>query len=372
MGEFEQAKPLIEYIKKSRLDISIVTTFYSPSGFLNQIDNGLADIKLYLPLDTKKNVKEFFDTINPAIVFFIRYELWLNCLDYLKKRSTKLILLNATLPSRKFIRERLLRKYYKLIFNKFDKIFTIDPDMIDFLRKLKISSEISLLADTRYDRVKSKILLKSKNFDWLNKLQQGKFVLVAGSIWEPDEEIISRALKIIRNFSEFSINLTAILVPHEPNEKHINKLKKLVPNSILLSELIQYVENSEQEKLQYLSYQDIIVDSVGKLLEIYSIGNFAYIGGGFGVGIHSVIEPAGYGLPIASGPNVGNSKDANIYLEKGFLSIVNNENELVTWLISYITTPNKLMLISSEIKEFFNSQCGSTEKIFKEIADLIN
>lgn len=371
MGEFEQAKPIIESIKKNFPDCIIVASFYSPSGYESQIDYKFADIKLYLPLDSRKNAKMFVETIEPDISIFIRYELWLNTLNYLRKNSTKIILLNATLPSKSIIRNFLLKPFYRVVYKKFNKIYSIDPNMIDYLRSLNISTPVYLLPDTRFDRVKSSILAKSYDFIWLKRILLDRFILVAGSTWETDERILSKAISKIRETIRPNRKIIVIFVPHEPTEKHISKLKTILKNYILFSDLVKYSNDNSMLVKKFDGNIDIIVDSIGKLLGIYSIADVAFVGGGFGSGVHSVVEPAGHGLPIACGPKLGNSKDAIDFLEKGYLTIVKNELDLIEWLNKFITNEINLKNISSQIKKHFEANCGATDKITKEILSLI-
>lgn len=372
MGEFEQAKPIIEYIKKNFPDYITVASFYSPSGYENQINYELADVKLYLPLDTKKNAKLFVDTVEPEIAIFIRYELWLNILNYLHKKSAKIILLNVTLPSTSIVRNVLLKPFYRMVYNKVNKIYSIDPNMINYLRNLNVSTQVSLLPDTRFDRVKSSILAKSNDFTWLKRAMLDRFILVAGSTWEADERILSKALSKIRETIYPKSKITVIYVPHEPTEKHIRKLKTVLKNYILFSKLVKFSDENTNLAKNFENNVDIIIDSIGLLLGIYSIADVAFVGGGFGVGIHSVVEPAGYGLPVACGPKLNNAKDALGLLEKGYLTVVKNELELIQWLKIFITGAINLKNLSSQIKNHFDSNCGATDKITKEIISLIN
>lgn len=372
MGEFEQAKPIIEKIKGNFPEVLIVATFYSPSGYENQLNYKFADIKLYLPFDTPKNIKNFLNIVKPNIAIFIRYDLWLNTLSYFKKFSTKTILVNATLPSQFFIREFLLRSYYKLAYEKFDQIFAVDSQIIHYLQKLNLNNNFYLVNDTRYDRVKSKIYSKKDIFKYLSHFFEGKFIIVAGSTWTEDEKILIKALYYLRNSSKYSKEIIVIYVPHEPTSKHIKELQNHLPNSVLFSELLDSIEDFEKLKTVLNVNVDVIVDSVGKLLDIYSLGNVAYVGGGFGTGIHSVIEPAGFGLPIACGPKIAKSVDAKIYKHNGFLTVVRKEEDFASWINKFLFNPEYLHKLNLEIKSFFESQCGATNEIVNAISKLIN
>jgi 3-deoxy-D-manno-octulosonic-acid transferase len=375
MGEFEQAKPIIELIKKSNPEIVIIVSFYSPSGYNNQKDYQYADAVLYMPFDTRMNASYFIKRINPDFAVFVRYEIWRNHLELLQKKKIPTYLICATKPNNPILYKNfLLRAFTKSNYNFYDKIYTISKEHSNFFKELNVQSNIQTLSDTRFDRIIENVEKAKNNKVLKDELFNDKdFILVAGSTWEPDETLILETVKILENenFIEktdyHSIRL--ILVPHEPTKKHIKNLKKLLPDALLLSEIEQYFNSNpnENEIKNYLGGNHIIVDSIGKLLRLYANASAAYIGGAFGVGVHSVTEPAGYGIPLACGTRMTNSPDAlNLMKIKG-LEVVNNSEELANWLKRIISDKKEFTKISTINKQYLYDGLGSSKIISDEI-----
>lgn len=367
MGEFEQAKPLIEMIKSRHPEIKIVVSFFSPSGYNNQKNYHHADYILYLPLDTKKKVNQFISRINPNIAIFVRYEIWHNYLVQLKNNNIPAYLICATKPGNKSLYENpIFRNFTKWNYNSFRKIYTVGEEHTDFFKKLGIITALETTADIRFDRILSII-----NEARINPIIprdlffQNELVLVAGSTWEPDEDLILNGLDIIQNTHECKIRL--IIVPHEPTEKHIKLLTSKLKDYILLSHLEEKLKFDSAKNLkEELSEKIIVVDTVGKLLRLYATADLAYIGGAFGVGVHSVTEPAGYSLPLATGPRYTNSSDAVHLNHLKALKILNNQTDFKNWIetVSNLDTRESIGKISFD---YINKGSGWTEKIFKEL-----
>lgn len=350
MGEFEQAKPIIEYFKKMDNDFFVIATFFSPSGYENQKNYKFADVLLYLPLDFPWQVRNFLDLLKPDLTIFIRYELWLNYLVELKKRNIPTFLVSASKPKK--ANNFFYNQYFKKSLNLFTKIYSIDKTDFDFLVKLNLKVPIELAYDTRFDRVNSKI----QGLDSLpiHKSNFGDdFVLIAGSIWEEDLKLILEAKDLIRD----KINLRIIYVPHEPRENIIHTIESKDSNTIRFTQILKSQENYNN----YLG-KNIIVDKIGYLLSLYSLGDVAYVGGGFGRGIHSVVEPAGFGIPIICGGRINNSIDAmNLKMLDG-LQVVDNSESLAKALL-HLKDEKNYSEIQSKIKNYFAERIGSTSKI---------
>lgn len=360
MGEFEQAKPIIEKIKNLFPDYFIICSFFSPSGYENQKNYQYLDVALYLPIDEYRNVKYFLDTVRPNVALFVRYEIWLNYLKELKERKIPIFLINATVPSKLFARNNFLAKsFYRKAYSFFNVIFPLEEDKL-FFSNLGIKSQIIPIYDTRFDRVHFKIE-QAKNFFLKKENFECYFVLVAGSIWKPDAELLVSAIKLLHN----RIPLKVIYVPHEPDDYNLSHLKELVPKHILLSELMAQEESSKVNEI--IKDKDIVVDSVGHLLDLYSLADVAYVGGGFGAGIHSVIEPAGYSLPIACGGNINASIEARQMNAQGILEVVENPYQLADWIYNLF---NDKVLYESKrtiIRTYFTQRLGSTAKVVDSI-----
>jgi len=366
MGEFEQAKSIIEAIKKQDPEIFIITSFYSPSGLENQRNYKFSDAILYLPFDTIHSVKLFLDKIQPDISIFIRYDLWLNLLTELKNRKIPIILINATKPTKLssyfFLFKAFLIKIYSLI----DEIITVGDVHTNFFKALLPEKNIQTLTDTRFDRIINQIELSRKE-PVLNKdiFQNNQLILIAGSTWEPDETLIWQAYNDIS--PDLRSKLRLIFVPHEPTYEHLKKLNDLCGNVILLSKLMENNELTHKNTPE----TPIIVDSIGKLLRLYGIADFAYVGGGFGVGIHSVTEPAGYGIPIATGPKIDNSPDAINLMNLGSLFKIHNSQEFQNWLNLMINNEKIRLKAGNISREYIFRNSGSTPIVVKKILDLM-
>jgi 3-deoxy-D-manno-octulosonic-acid transferase len=367
MGEFEQAKPLIEMIKSHNPELKLVVSFFSPSGYNNQINYRYADYILYLPLDTKKNAHEFICKINPNIVIFVRYEIWHNYLVELKIKNIPAYLICATKPSNKLMYENpFFKNFTKWNYSSFRKIYTVGEEHTNFFKKLDVRTEIQTTADIRFDRILS-IIREARIHPIIPReiFFDEDLILVAGSSWEPDEDLILSGLNLIHDKLKKIIRL--VLVPHEPTEKHLALLTSKLHDYILLSQLEEKLNNySKAELREEMSGKSIVVDSIGKLLRLYATADMAYIGGGFGVGVHSVTEPAGYSLPLATGPRSTNSPDAVHLIKQQALKILNNPTDFKNW-IETIGDRDCRESLGKISFDYINKGSGWTEKIFKEL-----
>ncbi len=359
MGEFEQAKPVIEYLKINYKDLVIIVSFFSPSGYENQKGYAYADEIIYLPFDKKSFVKAFLAKYNPEIAVFIRYEIWLNYLLELEHQNVPRLLICASFPGGG-ISNLFKAAYYKRSFNLFDEIYTIDSRHQNLFKDFIKDTPVYKSADTRFDRIIERVE-KASEIDLLPKAicSKKEFIIVAGSTWEPDEKLLIAAFNKLKQHTDKSLLL--IIVPHEPNEKNIDRLRKQVPGSILLSR----IENSTDE------VETIIVDSIGKLLSLYSYAHIAYLGGAFGAGVHSVTEPAGFALPVICGPKYTNSPDALNLAEKNALSGIKTDEELFNELKLLLTKDEIMSSRANTAKEYVLSKKGESMRIAERIAGLI-
>jgi 3-deoxy-D-manno-octulosonic-acid transferase len=384
MGEFEQAKPVIEKIKELKPDTIIIVSFFSPSGYNNQKNYKFADAVVYMPFDTRKNVLEFLELVNPSSAIFIRYEIWYNYLCKLKENKIPAFLICATEPRK----SKFLKPFYKACFSFFYEIFTVDEKHTIYFKYLNITSEIHTSSDTRFDRIIQNVESAKENpIIPESYISKEEFVLVCGSTWQPDENIIISAIK---NLEAEGFPIRLILVPHEPDEHNIGRLMKELPDSILLSEILTVEttgkydtngfpkqvfgkEKQNQLKLNQVQHdKHIIVDSIGKLLRLYSHAGAAYIGGAFGVGVHSVTEPAGYGIPLASGPKMKNSPDAIRLNELGALRIINNQENMFLWLKELIQSKELSRNIGNMARNYVYGLRGASEIIAKRILNVLS
>ena len=353
MGEFEQIKALLEMLKKNKPQCFIVVTFFSPSGYENSKNFRFADRMLYMPFDTPHNAKRLLDIIRPNVAVFDRYDVWLNHLLECSKRNVALYLLNATAPRKKFP-----AAYYRKVYSLFDKIYAMNNDDVAYFAGIVGNERVTYLPDTRFDRIYGAVTrnLESPLFD--KKTFEGKQVLVLGSSWQPDEDLVLKAVEILKSRGH---KLVLILVPHEPTPEHINELCAKVGNYVLLSEV-------KADSAAYDISKVLIVDSIGVLLRLYAGATIAYVGGAFGVGVHSVTEPAGYAVPVICGAGYSNSPDAVELVKRKGLKSVSTADELADYTEKLITDETFYKEVSGIAGRYIKDNTGSTARFFEVIA----
>lgn len=360
MGEFEQAKPVIEILKQENPEIEIICTFFSPSGLENQKQYQFADYILYLPFDFKYRIKKFISLVQPDVSIFVRYEIWRNTLELLKKNKIATYLICATFPGNSLLTKFPFLPFTKSNYNFFSRIYSFNKEHYDLFLILKLDCEIIESKDTRYDRI-LKNVENAMSCELLPPKVKDFFTIVCGSTWEPDENLIHDAyLKLKEKYK-----LMLIIVPHEPHAEHILNLREKFANSVLLSEIAEEPKSISVAKI-------IIVDSIGKLLKLYKYADLAYIGGAFGVGVHSVSEPAGYGLPLCCGNSYKNSPDAVELAKIGALTAIGDAVSLENWIIK-MTEDSELRNRCGNLSfEYINSRKGTSRIIASELLEKIS
>ena len=337
LGEFEQARPLIENYKKKYFDHNILLTFFSPSGYEIIKEDTIADWVFYLPIDTKQNAKKFISIVQPIKVIFIKYEFWFNYMRECSKRGVPFYSISAV-----FRKEQIFFKniWFRKQLRNITYFFVQDKISFNLLKDAGFNN-IQISGDTKFDSV-IKTRKESISHPLINNFSKNKNTIICGSTWPKDEEII---IKMINENQLFNY----IIAPHEMN--HLEKLKTKT-NGIFLSEL----DNSNVNK-----YNVLIIDKIGILKTIYKYGDIAYIGGGFGKGIHNILEAATFGLPILFGPNYKKFNEAHELLERGIAKKIHNYKELVTAANSFINFEKSYAI------EYIDSKCGATKIILDNL-----
>ena len=305
VGEFEQARPVIEKLKLEKPDHKIAITFFSPSGYELRKNYSGADYVFYLPVDTKVNAQDFVAIIKPKVAVFVKYELWIHMIEELHEKKIPLLLISSVFRENQFF-FKWYGKFFRLVLNRFNLILTQTQRSLDLLQLSEVSN-VLLGSDTRFDRV-DQIANHPLELPLIKSFCANKKILVAGSTWQNDEQLL------IQLFSSILMNeWKLIVVPHEINQHQITVLQdKFGAVATLESKLA--VESSDKSVL--------IIDSVGKLSSIYQFATVAYVGGGFGRGIHNILEPAAFGSPIIFGPNYKKFNEAfDLISLKGAISI---------------------------------------------------
>jgi 3-deoxy-D-manno-octulosonic-acid transferase len=356
LGEFEQAKPIIEKLKKET-NVKIVVSFFSPSGYENSKKYPHADIITYLPFDSKWRAKRFIEIISPSMAVFMRYDIWPNHIWALKQKNIPCLLVDATMKRKSLRKLPLIKSFHKYLFEDFTKILTVSEEDADGFKSFKCQKvKIKVVGDTRFDRVYSRSLASRKSKIINKELLKGSKVLVAGSTWPQDEEVIIPSfLKLLK----FDKNAVMIIAPHEPTLLHLEKLEHEFSGQtsyIRLSNINNYVN----EKI-------IIVDSIGVLSILYNYADAAFIGGSFKINVHNVLEAAVYGIPVLFGPKIENSQEAKKLLQAGGGIMVNDKKMFYRILRRLFSDENLMKDFGKRSFEFVHKNVGTTDRIIKEI-----
>jgi|WetSurMetagenome_2_1015567.scaffolds.fasta_scaffold29436_2 3-deoxy-D-manno-octulosonic-acid transferase len=301
LGEFEQGRPVIEAVKKELPRYKIILTFFSPSGYEIRKNYPLTDVVCYLPADTRRNAALFIETVRPEIVFFIKYEFWYNYISQIKKKGIPLFLVSGIFRKDQVFFSRMpWGDWFREMLGAFSHFFLQDRESAALLSGIGIT-KCTVSGDTRFDRVAA-IANSSQPVPIVEKFSAGKPLLIAGSTWEPDEALL---VPFINNHP----GMKFIIAPHEVNRGNINRLVQMLKKPPIM--FSQATENNID------NFDVMVVDSVGILSSLYRYGKYAYIGGGFGVGIHNILEAATFGLPVFFGPNYSKFREACQLVEKG-------------------------------------------------------
>jgi 3-deoxy-D-manno-octulosonic-acid transferase len=320
LGEYEQGLPVIEKIKEKFPSHKIVVTFFSPSGYEVRKNNTVADVTVYLPLDTKSNGKQFLDLVHPELVFFIKYEYWPNYLNELKKRRIKTYLISGILRENQAF-FKWYGGFYRKALKTFDYFFVQNESSKKLLQSIGFTN-VKVSGDTRFDRVVS-ILERDNSLEFIEDFKDKKTTIVIGSSWPKDESLL------VEYINKSSESVKFVIAPHNIKQDQIQELKNSIKKKTILF--------SEKENRNLLEFNVLIVDTIGILTKIYAYADIAYVGGGFGnTGIHNILEPATFGIPIVIGSNYSNFAEAIALVNmEGCISIQNQTklNEALNLLL---------------------------------------
>ena len=356
LGEFEQGRPVIEEIKKQFPQYKIVLTFFSPSGYEIRKNYDGADIILYLPLDTKSNAHTFIDIVKPEKVFFIKYEFWYFYIDELKQQNIPLFIISAIFrENQQFFKNTIWGKWYRETLFKFEHFFVQNESSAELLKSIGLTN-ISVAGDTRFDRVAA-IVKAAKKIDVVEKFKQNRLLIIAGSTWKPDEELLIE-------FINQTDDIKFIIAPHEVSDANINRIHQLLKKpAISFSKIVE---------IKIDNYQVLIIDSIGLLSSLYQYGSIAYIGGGFGVGIHNILEAATFGTPIIFGPKFEKFKEAVDLISNGGAFSITNYDELESNFNHLISDKELFNNSSGNSKNYVEKNVGSTKFIIKKVFNNVN
>ena len=350
LGEFEQGRPILEKLKEKHPTKKLVLTFFSPSGYEVRKNYKEADVVCYLPLDSAKNAKKFLNIVHPETAIFVKYEFWPNLLKELKIRNIDTILISGI-----FRKDQAFFKWYGSFMQKalssFSYFFVQDKLSETLLKSIRIE-HVSTCGDTRFDRV-YEITKQDNQLDFVSKFKNNCYTLVAGSTWKEDEELLVNYIK-----SSASEKEKFIIAPHNINEKEIQELKNSISKKVVL-----FSENGEK-KLE--AYQVFIIDTIGILTKVYSYADIAYVGGGYTKsGVHNVLEPATFGIPIIIGPNYSKFIEVKELVDREACFSVNNSQKLSVLLSSFFIDKIKRLETGSRALNYVINKTGATTKILK-------
>jgi 3-deoxy-D-manno-octulosonic-acid transferase len=351
LGEFEQGRPVLEALKVKFPQYEIVVSFFSPSGYEIRKNYPLADYVIYLPIDTPKNAEKLIQSINPALVIWVKYEYWFHYLRQLKTNNIPVILISGIFrKSQPFF--KWYGKFWINILKSFSKVFVQDENSFDLLNGIGINNA-SLSGDTRFDRVKA-IADENKQIPEIAAFTNNQFTIVAGSTWEDDENLIAP-------FIQNNKSIKFIIAPHEISPSNLNRLKAKLDNAIFYSEWKNNMTSTNQV---------LIINNIGMLSALYKYASVAFIGGGFNKsGIHNTLEAAVYGKPVFFGPNYQKFAEAVSLVEKGGAFSVKSSSEFNERLTILMQNENKLVEASELSHAFVKSKIGATAIIINYVTE---
>lgn len=353
LGEFEQGRAVMELFKQRHPDWQLVVTFYSPSGYEVRKNYAVADWVCYLPLDTPRNARRFVEAIRPSVAVFVKYEFWYYYLRELHRQNISVYLISAI-----FRREQAFFKSYGSMYRKWLLLFTglmvQDRASVDLLAEYGITRGVQLVGDSRFDRVWQAAMGQMRSLETIEQFCAGTSIFVAGSTWMPDEERLRSVIDILPAGWKF------ILVPHEIHEANIQ-----VWMSRYAGQVVRYTKEYTSEELH--AARLLVVDQVGLLLSIYRYAAIAYIGGGFGVGIHNTLEPASCGLPVLFGPNFKAFREARELLARGAALTLQTAEDFKHELLALMADSSRREEMGRLAKEYVATNIGASTKIIETI-----
>lgn len=352
LGEFEQGRPVIEAFRKRWPEKKILLTFFSPSGFEVRKNYEQADFVFYLPLDTIGNSRKFMKIVQPEMVFFVKYDFWFNFLKTIHDNQLPLYFISAL-----FRKSQHFFSWYGAWFLRHlryvNHFFVQTRESEDLLRSAGIFT-VTVTGDTRFDRVFA-IAAQSKPIPLIEKFCAGKPVFIAGSSWEPDETIFFPII------SHKELNLKYIIAPHDTSRERIRDICERLPHPVVC-----YSELNDDNAIlaDYL-----IIDSVGILSQLYRYATIAFIGGGFGGGLHNIQEPVTFGVPVFFGPNYHKFREARELVSIGGAFSIDSSGDLIRKVRDIIANPKEHNRVSVICRNYVEENRGATEKIIRYLED---
>ena len=363
LGEFEQARPIIEELNSKYNNYKILVTFFSPSGFEIRKNYNLADVVCYLPLDSKSNARKFIEIVNPKMAIFIKYEFWPNFLNELKRKEIPTILVSGILR-----KNQIFFKFYggfmRKSLNAFHHFFVQNETSKDLLKSINLMN-VSVCGDTRFDRV-SKILEQDNQLYFIKEFKDNQFTIVAGSTWKEDEELLVNYIN-----TKASENEKFIIAPHNIKSDAILELQKSINKKTVIFSAIENDLSFRAKSRNLKEYQVFIIDTIGILTKIYAAADVAYVGGGLKTGLHNILEPATFGIPVVIGNKYDKFKEAVDLVKIGGCISINNQEEFTATFINLKNDENFRQLTGIINKKYIEDNLGATKLIMNYLKDKI-
>ena len=352
LGEFEQGRPLIEHLRETHPEYKILLTFFSPSGYEVRKNYEGADIICYLPLDTIRNARRFLRAVKPVMAFFIKYEFWYNYLHILQHRGVPTYSVSSIFRPDQIFFQWYGRQYGRVL-KCFTHFFVQNMESKALLAKLGIT-DVDVVGDTRFDRV-LQIKEASKQLPIVEQFTaHAQKVFVAGSSWLPDEDIVIKYFDIHKDWK-------LIIAPHVISDEHLSQIFELLKGR----RVVRYTEATEEN---VKDAEVLIIDCFGLLSSIYHYGTVSYVGGGFGVGIHNVLEAAVWDIPVVFGPNNKHFQEAQgLMLVQGGFEIKDYQS-FRDLMMRFETDAPFLQNAGENAGAFVKSRAGATAKVMENVS----
>ena len=360
LGEFEQVKPLIEKIKgdSSFAKHKIVVTFFSPSGYENSKNYDLADFTFYLPIDTKKNSTDFIELINPSIAIFVKYDFWFNYLALLQKKEIPHLFFGCNFRENQ-IYFKSINKWQIEILQKINRLCTLNQRSLDVLKKHGFSN-MQISGDTRFDKVIQNAN-RCQPIALIEHFKQNKKLLILGSSWEKEEDLLMRYLKENKNWKE---HLKIIIAPHNIYGNHVSEIIQKLP--------IKALKFSEANEGNIQDFDVLIIDNIGMLSNLYQYGNISFIGGGFTNRLHNILEAATFSNALLYGNNHGKFPEGKQLIEANGAFAIKDANQFSKHLNGFLEDNELLEKTQRNAKAFIYNNKGATDIVFEEVKRMIS
>ncbi|PIE84122.1 MAG: 3-deoxy-D-manno-octulosonic acid transferase [Bacteroidia bacterium] len=355
LGEFEQGRPIMEAFMQQHPDWRLVVTFFSPSGYNVRRDYELAEAVLYLPLDTARNAREFVELLSPSCAFFVKYEIWRNLLMALERRGVPTFLVSA-----RFRHDQLFFRpyggWYRRLLSCFTRIFVQDDDSWELLRGLGLAERVTISGDSRFDRVVA-AARRTASLPALEAFAAGHELLIAGSTWPPDEE------HLLPLAQSLPAGWKLVVAPHEIDGARIDGWLARAGGGLRYTQL---TDNSPLATGRIL-----VVDTVGILLSVYQYGDLAYIGGGFGVGIHNTLEAAACSIPVLFGPRYEQFLEADDLIEEGAALAIHSGEELRRAALGLMGDGARRRTMGARAGEYVEGNTGASGLVVHDVEKIL-